>query len=406
MTATGAAPRVVALARAVGARAPFALAGLAALAGVVHALVTAGDGLLAAACALALAPCAVAAPATESPFARALASAARRGIVFRDPASVEAAARVGTVALCLRGTVTHGRMELTEVVSLGPRTDDELIATAAAAEEAAATDPIARALAEAVARRGLRLQNIRRPAVLPGHGVTAVSASGDPVLVGNRRLLLAEGVSVAPAEATAAAIEGAGRTAVFVAIDGRVEGVLGFEDAVRDEVRSAVQAMIDAGYDVALVGGESRATVEAIGATLDVTNLRPEVLPDERVAVVKALADVGHGTAVVGRPGRDGALLAAADVAISVDAAGGAGTDTAMALASDDLRDAAAALRMARRARERSLAAFAVGAAGTAAGAVAAVALPSWGLTTVVITVAAVLVGEALALRDPETEDG
>jgi P-type E1-E2 ATPase len=272
-------------------------------------------------------------------------------------------------------------------------------------EEVDAGDPIARALAEAVAKRGLRLQNIRRPALLPGHGVTAVSAAGDPVLVGNRRLLLAEGVSVAPAEETAAAIEGAGRTAVFVAIDGRVEAVLGFEDAVRDEVRSAVQAMIDAGYDVALLGGASRATVEAIGAMLDVANLRPEVLPDEGAAVVRALAEVGHGAAVVGRPGRDGAVLAAADVAISVDAAGGAGTDTAMALASDDLRDAAAALRMARRARERSLAAFAVGAVGTAAGAVVSMALPSWGLTTVALTLAGVLAGQALVLRDPERED-
>jgi cation transport ATPase len=405
MTVAVAAPRVVTLARLFGARAPFVAVGLAIVAGVVHALWTSGDGLLAAACVLALTPCAVAAPAAESPFADALVAAARRGIVFRDAASVESAARVGTVALCLRGTVTHGRMELTEVVSLGSRPDAELIATAAAVEEVDAGDPIARALAEAVAKRGLRLQNIRRPALLPGHGVTAVSAAGDPVLVGNRRLLLAEGVSVAPAEETAAAIEGAGRTAVFVAIDGRVEAVLGFEDAVRDEVRSAVQAMIDAGYDVALLGGASRATVEAIGAMLDVANLRPEVLPDEGAAVVRALAEVGHGAAVVGRPGRDGAVLAAADVAISVDAAGGAGTDTAMALASDDLRDAAAALRMARRARERSLAAFAVGAVGTAAGAVVSMALPSWGLTTVALTLAGVLAGQALVLRDPERED-
>jgi len=405
MTVAGAAPRVVRLARSFGARAPFVAAGLAALAGVVHALWTSGDGLLAAACVLALTPCAVAAPAAESPFADALVAAARRGIVFRDAASVEAAARVGTVALCLRGTVTQGRMELTEVVSLGARPDAELIATAAAVEEVDASDPIARALAEAVAKRGLRLQNIRRPAMVPGQGVTAVSAAGDPVLVGNRRLLLAEGVSVAPAEATAAAIEGAGRTAVFVAIDGRVEAVLGFEDAVRDEVRSAVQAMIDAGYDVALLGGASRATVEAIGAMLDVANLRPEVLPDEGAAVVRALAEVGHGAAVVGRPGRDGAVLVAADVAISVDAAGGAGTDTAMALASDDLRDAAAALRMARRARERSLGAFAVGTVGTAVGAAVSMALPSWGLTAVALTLAGVLAGQALVLRDPERED-
>jgi P-type E1-E2 ATPase len=404
MTTVAAAPSVVTRARLLGDQAPFVTAAMAALAGVVHAFWTGGDGLLAAACVLALTPCAVAAPATESPFATALAAAARRGIVFRDLASVEASARVGTVALCLRGTVTHGRMELTEVVSLGTRSDDDLVATAAAAEEADAGSPIARALTEAVARRGLRLQNIRRPALLPGLGVTAVSATGDPVLVGNRRLLLSEGVSVAPAEATAAAIEGAGRTAVFVAIDGRVEGVLGFEDPVREEVRSAVQAMIDAGYDVALVGGASRAMVEAVGAMLDVTNLRPEVLPDERAAVVRALAEVGHGAAVIGRPGRDGAMLAAADVAISVDAAGGAGTDTAMALASDDLRDAAAALRMARRARSRSLAVLVTSAGVTALGGTVAVLLPSWGLTAVAVTTAAVLVGQALVLGDPEWE--
>lgn len=398
------APRIVKFARTLGQRAPFGAAAVAIAAAVAHALWTGGDGLLAAACVLALAPCALLAPVVEVPFLEALVAAAYRGIVFRDAASVESAARVGTVALCLRGTVTRGRLELTEVVSLGKRTENELVATAAAVEEAAATDPIARALTEAVGRRGLRMENIRRPAVVPGQGITAVSAAGDPVLVGNRRLLLAEGVSVATAEDIAAAIEGAGRTAVFVAIDGAVEAVLGFEDAVRSEVRSAVQAMIDAGYDVALVGGASRTTVEAIGAMLDVANLRPEVLPEERSAVVRALSEVGHGVAVVGRPARDGAALAAADVAISIDAAGGAGTETAMALASDDLRDAAAALRMARRSRDRAVAALAVGGGVAGVGALAAVVAPAWGVALVALTVVASLASEALVLRDAEQE--
>ncbi len=398
------APRIVKRAKAIGQRVPFAAAFIAVTAAVVHAVWTGGDGLLAAACVLALTPCALLAPVIEMPFLEALVAAAHRGIVFRDAASVESAARLGTVALCLRGTVTLGRLELTEVVSLGARSEDELIATAAAVEEAAATDPIARALTEAVARRSLRLENIRRPAVVPGQGITAVSASGDPVLVGNRRLLLADGVSVATAEDVAAAIEGAGRTAVFVAIDGRIEGVIGFEDAVRVEVRSAVQAMIDAGYDVALVGGASRMTMEAIGAMLDVANLRPEVLPEERAAVVRSLSEVGHGVAVVGRPARDGAALAAADVAISIDAAGGAGTETAMALASDDLRDAAAALRLAKRSRDRAVAALTVGASITAVGALASVVAPTWGVATVALTTVAVLASEALVLRDPEQE--
>jgi cation transport ATPase len=406
MTTMATRPRVVNLARAIGQRAPFVLAVASVLAAVVHAVWTNGDGLLAAACALALAPCARAVSAVEAPFFSVLASAARRGIVFRDAESVEASARVGTVVLCLRGTVTRGRLELTEVVSLGERGEREIVATAAAVEEVAPSDPVARALSEAVARRGLRMKNIRRPVTVPGQGVTAVSAMGDPVLVGNRRLLLSEGISVAPAEDVASTIEGAGRTAVFVAINGRVEAVLGFEDTVRSEVRSSVQAMIDARYDVALLGGASRATMEAIGAMLDVANLRPEVLPEERASVVRALAEVGHGVAVVGRPARDGAALAAADVAVSIDAAGGAGTETAMALASDDLRDAAEALRLARRGRDRAIAALVVRAGGTALGAGVALAMPAWGLSVVAVTVVGVLVGEAVALRDEAQDEG
>jgi Cu+-exporting ATPase len=120
--------------------------------------------------------------------------------------------------------------------------------------------------------------------------------------------------------------------------------------------------------------------------------------------VVRALSEVGHGVAVVGRPARDGAALAAADVAISIDAAGGAGTETAMALASDDLRDAAAALRMARRSRDRAVAALMVGGGVTAAGALASVVVPAWGVTVVALTVVASLACEALVLRDAERE--
>lgn len=399
MTAPREGPHTVRLARRVLLLAPAGVAAMALAMALLHIFVLGGDPARAAGCVLALAPLVRMVTAVQAPFVEALVEAARRGIVFRDAASVEEAARVGTVALCFRGTVTVGRPELTEVVSLGSRSERDVLALAAAAEEAAREDPLASAILRGAMARGLRLEGVRRPVVLPGQGVTAVSASGEAVVVGQRRLLLAEGVSVAPAEDVLLGIEAAGRTAVLVAIDGRVEGVLGIDDPVRDEARSAVQALIDAGFEVALIAGTGRATVEAVGALLDVSNLRPEVAPEERAAVVRALSEVGGGAAVVGRPRWDGAALAAADVGIQLEAAGGVGGETAIALASDDLRDAAAALTEARRAKERATAVLAMGVAGTVAGVFVAAALPSWGVLAVVAATVATLGGEALVLR-------
>jgi cation transport ATPase len=400
MTAPREGPNTVRLARRLVLLAPAGVAAMALAMALLHVLVLDGDPARAAGCVLALAPLVRMVTAVQAPFVEALVAAARRGIVFRDAASVEEAARVGTVALCFRGTVTMGRPELTEVVSLGSRSEREVLGLAAAAEEASAhDDPLAGAVLRGAMARGLKLEGVRRPVVLPGNGVTAMSASGEAVVVGQRRLLLAEGVSVAPAEDVLLGIEAAGRTAVLVAIDGRVEGVLGIDDPVRDEARSAVQALIDAGFEVALIAGTGRATVEAVGALLDVSNLRPEVGPDERAAVVRALSEVGGGCAVVGRPRWDGAALAAADVGIQLEAAGGVGGETAIALASDDLRDAAAALTEARRAKERATAVLAMGVAGTAAGVFVAAALPSWGVLAVVAATVATLGGEALVLR-------
>lgn len=362
LTSGTAHPAMVLTARRLSASLP-ALLGIAAVA-VAFAREFAGAEhvLRAAAWLVGLSPCvALAAAVVETPFIRVLSRAARRGIVFRDAASIEAAARVGTVALCTRGTITRARLELTEIVSLGARSENELLALAAGAESVGGDDPLALALIAAARARGVRPEGTRRPMLVPGQGITALSAAGEGLVLGDRRLLLAEGIAAAPAEEVARAIEGAGRTTVLMAVAGRMEGVFGFEDPVRDEARSAVQAMIDAGFDVAVLGGASRGTIEAIGAMLDVSNLRPEVLPEERAAVVRAMSEVGNGVAVIGRPGRDGGALGAADVAISVEAAGGSGSETAVALASDDLRDAAEALSMARRATDRAVAMLAVG---------------------------------------------
>ena len=261
------------------------------------------------------------------------------------------------------------------------------------------------AVADAAAARGVRPESVRRPVALGSHGVLAVSAAGEPIVVGDTRALLDEGISVAQGQSVSAAIEGAGRTVVYVATDGRLEGVIGLDDPVRDEARASVQTLIDVGFDVALLGGASRLTMEAIAASLDVSNVRPEVLHEERAAVVRGMSEIGNGVVVVGRPARDGAALAAADAAISLEAAGGGGGETAVALASDDLRDAAAALVVARAARQRAVRVIALGIGGAGLGAFAAAAIPSAGMIGVIAATAAILAGQAALLRAPNEQE-
>lgn len=398
-------PRTVRLARRLAELVPLGVVAAAAATALLRAFFAAGDIPRAVGCVLALAPCALAASVVEIPFIDALVAAARRGIVFRDAASVESVGAAGTVALCMGGTVTRGELELTDVVALGARSERAVLALVAGCEESMIGDPIAASVARAVAARDLRPESVRRPVPLAGNGVVAMSAAGEPIVLGNTRALLDEGISVAQGESVAAAIEGAGRSVVYVAADGRLEGVIGFEDPVRDEARASVQSMIDVGFDVALLGGGSRATMEAIAAQLDVSNLRPEVSRDDRAAVVRGMSEIGNGVVVIGRPARDGAALAAADAAISLEAAGGGGGETAVALASDDLRDAAAALSLARGARERALRVIALGIGGAGAGAFAAAAIPSAGMIGVLGAAATILLGQAVVLRARERDD-
>ncbi len=349
--------------------------------------------------AVAAAPLGLSGLLARVPLADAVAVAGARAILYRELAALETAATVESAVLCVRGTVTVGQLEVSDVVSVGRYGEEELVALACGLEDVAGDQPFARGLRALATFRKIRPATVRRPTFAPGAGVAAVDARGDAVAIGSRALLLAEGVSVAAAEEVAQAIEHQRRTAVFVAIAGRVEGVIGFEDALRADARPAVQSLIDADYDVVLMSGVGRETLEAIGQALDVGNLRPEVQPDERASVVRTISEVAGGVAVVGHVDRDGAALGAADVAVTLRAAGTAGSETGISVASDDLRDAAAALRIARLARRRALRATNTAAAASLLACATLVLAPGVGADGAAAGIALVAIASAIALR-------
>jgi P-type E1-E2 ATPase len=290
--------------------------------------------------------------AVTTPLRAAAAMAGARGIVYHGASALDTVGRARVVALSPHGVLTESRPVVVELHPLDDTGADSLIAIAAAAERAAPQHPIARAVERLAQERDLPELEVRRPVYHPGKGVTAIAPQGQPFVIGSRRLLLEEGISVAVADAEAARAEASERTPVFIALDGRVRAVMTLHYELRTGARSAVQRLFDLELEVVLLTGDQRGAVQALAASLDIEHVKAELLPEERGQEVRSLRDTGGTVAALGHPGEDDAALAAADAGIVLGAAGGAAIARAAELVGDDVRDAAAALWIAHAAHD------------------------------------------------------
>ncbi len=232
----------------------------------------------------------------------------------------------------------------------------------AAGAETASTHPFAAAILRAARARGVRPDHVRNATVHSGLGVTALSSTGERLVVGGRGIMLEEKIGVAVADARVTELEAQGRSVLLVAVGDRLVGLIALQDGLRPGARAAVQRLLDARVEPVLVSGEARDTCETIGRALDIEHVRPGVLPADRGAEIRALAEGGNVVAVVGHPAGDDGALGAADVAVAMGAAGSTPGEWAVALASDDVRDAAAAIAIPHATRDRVRACIALGA--------------------------------------------
>ncbi|HMI94856.1 MAG TPA: HAD family hydrolase [Polyangiales bacterium] len=297
--------------------------------------------------------------AAQLPRRAAVAMAGARGIVYQSASALDTAGRATAVALSPHGVLTERRPAVVELHVLEGADADRLIAVAAAAERSAGNHPIAGAIERFARERRLPEIEVRRPVFHAGKGVSAISPQGQPFVIGSRRFLLEEGISVAAADAEAARAEARERTPVFIALDGRVRAVMSLQYELRVGARPAVQKLFDLGLEVMLLTGNQRGAVQALADGLDIHHIKAELLPEERGHQVGSLHESGSTVAALGWPGEDDAVLAAADAAIVLGSAGGP-MDRGVALVSDDVRDAAAALWIARAAREAAWSAVGV----------------------------------------------
>jgi P-type Cu+ transporter len=274
---------------------------------------------------------------------------AQLGILIRGPEVLESTRRVDTALLDKTGTVTTGRMVLAEVMPAAGADRGEVLRLAGALEDAS-EHPIARAIAAAARAEAGALPVPEGFANREGLGVEGV-VEGRAAVVGRPALLWGRGLELD--EALSAALEraqAAGRTAVAVAWDGEVRGLLVVADAVRATSAEAVGLLRAQGLRPVLLTGDNDETARAVAGEVGIDEVIAEVLPPEKGDVVRRLQDQGRVVAMVGDGVNDAPALARADLGIAV----GTGTDVAieasdLTLVSGDLRGAADAIRLSRR---------------------------------------------------------
>ncbi|RBY88027.1 heavy metal translocating P-type ATPase [Blastococcus sp. TBT05-19] len=273
---------------------------------------------------------------------------AQLGILIKGPEVLESTRRVDTVVLDKTGTVTTGQMTLLDVVPADGEDADRLLRLAGALE-AASEHPIARAVASAAGERG-PLPGVEGFANEAGLGVRGV-VEGAAVVVGRPRLLADWSLSLPEPLARAAdEAEAAGRTAIAVGWDGAARGVLVVADAVKETSAAAVRQLRDLGLTPVLLTGDNDRAARAVAAQVGIDEVIAEVLPQDKVDVVRRLQDEGRVVAMVGDGVNDAPALAQADLGLAM----GTGTDVAiqagdLTLVRGDLRAAADAIRLSRR---------------------------------------------------------
>ncbi|HET6899490.1 MAG TPA: heavy metal translocating P-type ATPase [Vicinamibacteria bacterium] len=292
---------------------------------------------------------------------------AQAGVLVRDAAALETLEKVQVLLVDKTGTLTEGRPALKGVEPLDGFEASEVLRLAAGVERGS-EHPLAAAIVEGARARGVAAGEASTFESLTGRGAKGV-VEGKTVAVGNAKLLAELGIDASVGAARAAALRDEGQTVIFVVVDGRVAGLLGVADVVKEAAREAVAALRQEGLRVVMVTGDHAVTARAVGRAVGIEEIVADVLPEQKAAVVRDFQERGAVTAMAGDGINDAPALAQADVGIAM----GTGADVAIesaevTLVKGDLRGIVRARRLAhgtlRNVRQNLFFAFAYNALG------------------------------------------
>ncbi|MCL4241700.1 MAG: heavy metal translocating P-type ATPase [Dehalococcoidia bacterium] len=250
---------------------------------------------------------------------------AERGILIKNAEVLERTRRLNAVVLDKTGTLTEGRPQVLEVVTLGSLSTNELL-TLAATAESASEHPLSRAIVDAAVDANLPVGTATNFEAVTARGVQAM-VDGQLVLAGNLRLFEEYGFPLTSNfRERVAAIEAAGRTVIAIAADGRIEGLFGIADEVKQNARRAVEALRGQGLRVIMMTGDNERAAAAVAAHVGITEFRAGAKPEDKLALVRELQGEGLSVAMVGDGINDAPALAQADIGIAMST----GTDVAI----------------------------------------------------------------------------
>ena len=278
---------------------------------------------------------------------------AKDGILIKGGQHLETAARISAVALDKTGTLTEARPHLTDVTVLDPALDRGEVLAWAARAEAGSEHPLSRPIIDAATTAGRAVEGLPEQTFpIPGKGIVAI-VDGHRVSVGNLPLLAAEGITDdSGAAAQVDRLARLGRTPMVVTLDARVIGIIAVADQVRSDAEEMVSRLHTSGIrTVVMLTGDARRVAEAVAAEVGVDEVHAELLPEDKLDVVRRLQSERHTVAMVGDGVNDAPALAAADIGVAMGAAGtGVAIETAdIALMKDDLLKLPQAVALARK---------------------------------------------------------
>ena len=275
---------------------------------------------------------------------------AEAGILIKGGEALQRARDVTTVVLDKTGTVTEGRPAVTDVLRApGAELPEERVLALVASLEAASEHPLAEAIVRYAEGRGLARLEVEGFEAVTGRGAVGV-VDGSALAIGNERLMADYAVEIEPLRGAADERAGRGRTPMYVAIDGRLAGVIAVADPIKQTSRAAIRRLHRMGLEVVMLTGDNRRTAEAVAREAGIDRVVAEVLPEGKVEEVRRLQAAGEVVAMVGDGINDAPALAQADVGIAL----GTGTDIAaeagdVVLMRGDLQGVPSAIQLSRR---------------------------------------------------------
>ncbi|MED4972135.1 heavy metal translocating P-type ATPase [Geobacillus proteiniphilus] len=269
---------------------------------------------------------------------------AEQGILFKGGEYLEGTHKINAVLLDKTGTVTKGKPEVTDVLAFREDMLDYAVSAESASEH-----PLAHAIVEYGKKQTISPKTLERFSAITGHGIEAV-IDGKTVLIGTRKLMKDRAVGISQCENRLIELEKQGKTAMLVAIDGELAGIIAVADTVKESSKEAIQTLKQMGIDVYMATGDNQRTAEAIANEVGIEHVYAEVLPEDKANIVEELQKQGKRVAMVGDGINDAPALAKADIGMAIGTGADVAIETAdVTLVGGDLRHIPKAIELSRQ---------------------------------------------------------